>query len=104
MHASPVFQLRPFLLHEAASDVVHSKDVKASPCACSGKPMRYLEVYEEAFADGPARVSQVQDRGALASLSFRSWAHQHGHIPKTAGFALGDSPNRSRTIAAPEPR
>src|SRR5438552_11632584 len=104
MHASPAFPLRPSLLQGAASDAVHSKDVKAFPCVCSGRPMGCLEVWEEAYTDGPARVSLTRDRAALASLSFQSWARQRGHRPKTAGFALGASPNRSRPIAGPEPR
>src|SRR5690348_9692582 len=74
------------------------------PVRWLGKPSRSLEEAEEPCADGPARVSQVRDRVALASLNFQFWARQYGHRLKTAGFALGASPNRSRTIADPEPR
>src|SRR5260370_16685181 len=101
MNASPAFPLRPFLPHGAASDVVHSKGARAFPCACSGKPTRSLEGWEKAFADVAARVSLMRDQAALASSSFRLWAHQHHHKPNNAQFAPAASPNRSRTIADP---
>lgn len=73
MRAIPAFLLRLFRPHEAASDAARSKGAMAFPCVGSGKPIRSLEESEEAYADGPARVSRSGGPAILLALGESKW-------------------------------